>query len=64
MGTCPMGQNPEQSVVDADLRLHGSENLWLASSAVFPTGGTSNPTLTIAALALRLGAALAEEASS
>ena len=53
MGTCRMGTDPRASVVDADLRTHDHPNLFLVGSAVFPTGGVSNPTLTIAALALR-----------
>jgi choline dehydrogenase-like flavoprotein len=53
MGTTRMGTDPAESVVDARLRTHDVENLWIASSAVFPTGGAMNPTLTIAALALK-----------
>ena len=37
------------------------ENLWVAGSAVFPTGGYANPTPTIVALALRLGKRLEGE---
>ena len=54
IGTCRMGGGPEASVVDAALRSHDHPNLYLAGSAVFPTAGTANPTLTIAALSLRL----------
>jgi glucose dehydrogenase len=53
MGTCRMGTDPRASVVDRDLRAHDHPNLFIVGSAVFPTGGASNPTLTIAALALR-----------
>jgi len=53
MGTCRMGIDPKQSVVNADSRSHDHGNLFLLGSGVFPTGGASNPTLTIAALALR-----------
>jgi choline dehydrogenase-like flavoprotein len=53
MGTTRMGENPDESVVDAQLRTHDLENLTIASSSVFPTGGAMNPTLTIAALALK-----------
>jgi choline dehydrogenase-like flavoprotein len=53
MGTTRMGSNPAESVVDARLRTHDLANLWLVGSSVFPTGGAMNPTLTIAALALR-----------
>jgi choline dehydrogenase-like flavoprotein len=58
MGTTRMGTDPTASVVDADCRTHDHPNLWLAGSSVFPTGGAMNPTLTIAALAVRLAARL------
>ncbi|WP_339102545.1 GMC family oxidoreductase [Haloterrigena salinisoli] len=53
MGTTRMGDDPAESVVGPDLRTHDLENCWIASSSVFPTGGAMNPTLTIAALALK-----------
>lgn len=53
MGTYRMGTDPKQSVVNADQRAHDHPNLFLLGSGVFPTGAASNPTLTIAALALR-----------
>jgi len=40
--------------VDAQLRVHGFDNLFVASCSVFPTGGSSNPTLTLMQLTLRL----------
>jgi choline dehydrogenase-like flavoprotein len=54
MGTTRMHPDPRHGVVDADCRVHGIANLYLAGSSVFPTCGTANPTLTIVALALRL----------
>ena len=54
MGTCRMGTDPGTSVVDRDLRVHGVDNLFVLGSAVFPTVGAAQPTLTIAALAARL----------
>ena len=54
MGTHRMGADPGESVVDADCRTHDLDNCWIASSSVFPTSGAMNPTLTIAALALRV----------
>ena len=54
MGTTRMGTNPSESVVDPNCRVHGYRNLFVAGSSVFPTGGYSNPTLTIVALSLRL----------
>jgi len=53
MGTCRMGFDPATSVVDPDLRSHDHRNLYIVGSSPFPTCGTSNPTITIAALALR-----------
>lgn len=54
MGTTRMSDDPRQGVVDSDLRVHGVDNLFIASSSTFPTGSWVNPTLTIVALALRL----------
>jgi choline dehydrogenase-like flavoprotein len=54
MGTARMHADPAFGVVNADCRVHGLSNLYVASSAVFPTAGAANPTLTIVALALRL----------
>jgi choline dehydrogenase-like flavoprotein len=61
MGTTRMGTDPNASVVDPDLRSHDLENLFLVSSSVFVTGSALNPTLTIAALALRAAEHLDEE---
>ena len=54
MGTTRMHADPRKGVVDADCRVHGVENLFIAGSSVFPTGGSDTPTITIVALALRL----------
>lgn len=59
MGTTRMSSDPKFGVVDANSRVHGMENLYLAGSSVFPTGGGANPTTTVVALALRLGEHLA-----
>ena len=53
MGTFRMGKNPKDSVVNPELRCHDHSNLFLLGSGVFPSGGAANPTLTLAALALR-----------
>ena len=55
MGTTRMSADAKTGVVDPNCRVHGMENLFVASSSVFPTSGYANPTLTILALALRLG---------
>jgi choline dehydrogenase-like flavoprotein len=54
MGTARMASARSDGVVDSDTRVFGTANLYLASSAVFPTSGFSNPTLTIIALAIKL----------
>ncbi len=54
MGALRMSASPEDGIVDINSRLHSVDNLYVAGSAVFPTGGYANPTLTIVALALRL----------
>lgn len=59
MGTTRMSANPKDGVVDADLKVHGMHNLHIAGASVFATGGGVNPTVTLTALALRLGERLA-----
>ena len=54
IGTTRMGNDPRESVVDSNLRSHAHDNLFLVGAGVFPTASTANPTLTIAALALRV----------
>jgi choline dehydrogenase-like flavoprotein len=49
-----MSRHPRDGVVDENCRAHGAENLYLAGTSVFTTGGHANPTLTIVALAIRL----------
>jgi choline dehydrogenase-like flavoprotein len=55
MGTTRMHVDPKQGVVDADSRVHGIDNLYVAGPSVFPTGGCANPVLTLVALTVRLG---------
>ncbi|MCP5370626.1 MAG: GMC family oxidoreductase [Hyphomicrobiales bacterium] len=60
-GTCRMGDDPRDSVVDASGRSHRWENLYIADASVFPSsGGGESPSLTIEALAIRTGTILAE----
>jgi len=54
IGTCRMSEDPHKGVVNRDCRLHTVKNLFINSSAVFPTSGHSNPTFTIIALGIRL----------
>jgi len=53
-GTTRMSKNPEDGVVDGNLKVHGISNLYIGSCSVFPTSGTANPTLTMMALCVRL----------
>ena len=62
IGTLRMGSDAGSSVVDGDLRSHDHANLFVSGSSVFPTSATANPTLTIAALALRLADTIAASA--
>jgi choline dehydrogenase-like flavoprotein len=59
MGGLRMGNDASRSVVNCDLMVHGMDNLYVASCAVFPSGGSSNPTFTMMALTLRLAEHLA-----
>jgi choline dehydrogenase-like flavoprotein len=61
MGTCRMGDDPATSVTDDTGRTHDHPNLYLAGSSLFPTTGTANPTLTLAALALRTADIIGQE---
>jgi choline dehydrogenase-like flavoprotein len=53
-GTIRMGKDARKSVVDENCRSHDHPNLYMMGASVFPTMGTANPTLTVAALSLRL----------
>lgn len=59
MGGACMGVDPQTSVVDAEMRVHGVENLSVSGTATFPDGSPQLPTLTMMALALRLADRLA-----
>lgn len=58
-GTTRMHSDPAVGVVDANLRVHGMENLFVTGASVFPTAGFANPTLTALALSVRLADYLA-----
>jgi choline dehydrogenase-like flavoprotein len=60
MGTTRMSADPKTGVVDEHCRVHSVENLYIAGSSVFATGGYANPTFTLVALALRLADRLRE----
>lgn len=61
LGGARMGRTAADSVVDSDLRVHGTNNLFVCSGAVFPTGGHINPTTILIALAFRLAERLARQ---
>ena len=61
MGTTIMGADARNSVADAWGRAHDHPNLFIAGSSLFPSGGTVNPTLTIAALSLHTADAISRE---
>ncbi len=54
MGTTIMGDDPKNSVVNSDCRTHDHPNLYIAGTSVMPSASCMNPTLTGAALTLRL----------
>ena len=54
-GSTRMGTNGANSVVDGNLKVHGLANLYVASTSVFPSSGSANPTFTLIALSIRLG---------
>jgi choline dehydrogenase-like flavoprotein len=58
IGTTRMALSANQGVVDENCRVHDMSNVYVSGSSVFPSAGYANPTLTIIALAIRLGAHL------
>jgi choline dehydrogenase-like flavoprotein len=59
-GTNRMGADPRASVVDTNLKAHDLDNLYICDASVLPTSAAVNPSLTIAALALRAGGHIAK----
>jgi choline dehydrogenase-like flavoprotein len=57
-GTCVAGTDPGASVIDAFNKAHDLENLYIVDASFFPTSGGINPSLTIAANALRVASHL------
>ena len=53
VGTCRMGTDPAESVLDPFGKSWDVPNLWVADNSVFPTSLAANPALTIMALSLR-----------
>jgi gluconate 2-dehydrogenase alpha chain len=59
LGGCRMGDDPSNTVVDRNLRVHDTPGLYVFSGAVFPTCNGVNPTLTLWALCYRAAEQLA-----
>ncbi len=55
MGSTRMADDSREGSVDADLRYHGLDNLSVLSASTFPSCSSANPTMTLSALAIRLG---------
>ena len=60
MGTTRMGSSHRDGAVDKNCKVFGIDNLYVAGSSVFPTGGNANPMLTILALSRRLASHLSQ----
>jgi choline dehydrogenase-like flavoprotein len=57
-GTCVMNDDPSAGVVDRDCRAHGIDNLFIADASFMPSSAACNPSLTVAANALRVSAVI------
>ena len=62
-GTARLGDDPAASVTDPFGRCHDHPNLWVCDASLLPTSAAVNPSLTIAALALRQADRIAQEAA-
>ncbi len=60
MGTTRMHEDPKVGVVDANCKIHGIDNAFMAGASCFPTGAGVNPTLTVVALSIKLSDYLKE----
>ncbi|HEX9633076.1 MAG TPA: GMC family oxidoreductase, partial [Gemmatimonadales bacterium] len=60
-GTCRFGDDPATSVLDRTNRAHDLDNLYVVDASFFPSSGGTNPSLTIAANALRVGGIIDEQ---
>jgi choline dehydrogenase-like flavoprotein len=58
LGTVRMGEDPRSAPLDAECRFRGLENLWVTDGSALPSSGAVNPSLTIAANALRAAEAM------
>jgi len=63
-GTCRFGEDPSASVLDRNNRSHDLSNLYVVDASFFPSSGGTNPSLTIAANALRAAEAMHRQLAS
>lgn len=61
MGTTRMSDDPKKGVVDANCKVHGINNLFMAGASCYVTAAAPNPTLTLIALTLRLSDHIKEQ---
>ena len=61
MGGTPMGRGQGDGVVDRNLKIFGTSNVYVVGSSTFPSSGHANPTLTIVQMSLRLADYLANK---
>lgn len=64
MGMARMAPTPQDGVVDRELKVFGTENLFVAGAATFRSAGFANPTFAALALAVRLSQTLRRQASA
>ncbi len=64
VGTCRFGRDPNTSVLDPNCRTHDIQNLYVVDGSFFPSSAAVNPSLTIMAIALRVGDHLLERLQS
>jgi choline dehydrogenase-like flavoprotein len=59
-GTCKAGCHPASSVVDKNCKVHALDNLYITDASVMPTSAGTNPSLTVAANALRVAEGISQ----
>jgi choline dehydrogenase-like flavoprotein len=60
-GTCRFGVDQTESVLNTNNRAHDVDNLYVVDASCFPSSCGTNPSLTIAANALRVGKAIHQD---
>jgi len=61
LGTCQMGADPRNSVVDGMGRVYGVDNVFVADGSIFPTSLGVNPMVTIMASATKIADNISRE---